>query len=363
MRKEVWRNFDFWLFSSVVILSIFGIVMIQSAIAGNEVLAELIPRQIIFVAVGFVVMIVTASIDYQYWASLTRYMYIVAIGFLILIFVLGQVTFGAARWIEVGLINIQPSELAKIVIILVLADFFTRNQDQPHDSWWIMKSLALTGGVVIWIILQPNLSTSIVILVIWFSLIWVSGLKAKQLLFFIIAGIILMTLFFFFGMEEYQKVRIIQFLFPDPGARYGNTYNVYQALISIGSGGFSGQGYGQSTQVQLRFLKVRHTDFIFSAMAAEFGFVGTSIVVGLLVFVILRCFRAAKLASDQFGALIAFGFGMLIFFQTAVNVGVNLNVIPVTGLTFPFVSYGGSSILSLVLGIGLVESVVAHQRT
>jgi rod shape determining protein RodA len=152
-------------------------------------------------------------------------------------------------------------------------------------------------------------------------------------------------------------------LFPDPEARYGNTYNVDQALITIGAGGFAGQGYGQSTQVQLRFLKVRHTDFIFSVMAAEFGFVGTSFVVGLLIFVILRCFRAARLASDQFGALIASGFGTLIFFQTAVNIGVNLNVIPVTGLTFPFVSYGGSSILSLVLGIGLVESVLAHQRT
>ncbi|MCJ7622708.1 MAG: rod shape-determining protein RodA, partial [Anaerolineaceae bacterium] len=326
-------------------------------------LAEVIPRQIIFVAIGFVVMIVTALIDYKYWASLTRYMYIFAIGSLIVIFAIAQVTFGAARWLEVGLINIQPSELAKIIMILVLADFFAKNQDQPHDIRWIMKSLVLTGGVVIWIILQPNLSTSIVILVIWFSLIWASGLKPKHLLIFVIVGLMLMTLFFFVGMEDYQKARILQFAFPDPDARYGNTYNVDQALITIGSGGLAGQGYGQSTQVQLRFLKVRHTDFIFSVLAAEFGFVGTSIVVGMIIFVILRCFRVARLASDQFGALIAFGFGVLIFFQTAVNIGVNLNVIPVTGLTLPFVSYGGSSILSLVLGIGLVESVAAHQRT
>jgi len=133
-------------------------------------------------------------------------------------------------------------------------------------------------------------------------------------------------------------------------------------LITIGSGGWFGQGYGQGTQVQSRFLKVRHTDFIFAAMAEEFGFIGTSLVIGLLIFIIVRCLRAARMASDQFGALIAYGFAVLIFFQAAVNIGVNLNVIPVTGLTLPFISYGGSSLLSLVLGIGLVESVLAHRN-
>ena len=123
-----------------------------------------------------------------------------------------------------------------------------------------------------------------------------------------------------------------------------------------------GQGYGQGTQVQLRFLKVRHTDFIFSAMAEEFGFIGTMIVVALLFFVIFRCIRSARKSSDMFGALISYGFATLIFFQTAVNIGVNLNVIPVTGLTLPFVSSGGSSLLSLALGIGLVESVASHQN-
>jgi len=156
---------------------------------------------------------------------------------------------------------------------------------------------------------------------------------------------------------------VANFLFPDPNARHGDTYNVDQALITIGSGGLLGQGYGQGTQVQLRYLKVRHTDFIFAAMAEEFGFVGTVMVVSLHIFVIFRCFRAARKASDMFGALIAFGFGFLIFFQTAVNVGVNLQVIPVTGLTLPFVSYGGSSLLSLALGIGLVESVILRHKT
>jgi rod shape determining protein RodA len=163
-------------------------------------------------------------------------------------------------------------------------------------------------------------------------------------------------------IEDYQLKRVINFLFPDPNARHGDTYNVEQALITIGSGGWFGLGYGQGSQVQLRYLKVRHTDFIYSAMAEEFGFVGTVIVIALIVFVIFRCLRAARLANDTFGALIAFGFGFLIFFQTAVNVGVNMKVIPVTGLTLPFISYGGSSLLSLALGIGLVESVIMRHK-
>jgi rod shape determining protein RodA len=158
-------------------------------------------------------------------------------------------------------------------------------------------------------------------------------------------------------LEEYQRNRITNFLFPDPDASYGEIYNVEQALITIGTGGWFGQGYQQSTQVQLRFLKVRHTDFIFSVLAAEFGFVGTVFVIALLILVIVRCIRIAQNAPDIFGALIAYGFGFLIFFQTIVNIGVNLNIMPVTGLTLPFVSYGGSSLLSLMLGIGMVESV------
>jgi rod shape determining protein RodA len=163
-------------------------------------------------------------------------------------------------------------------------------------------------------------------------------------------------------LEDYQQNRILNFLFPDPNARYGETYNVDQAKISIGSGGLLGMGYGQGSQVQLRFLKVRHTDFIFSAMAHEFGFIGTIFIMSILVFVIYRCFRVGQKASDMFGQLIAYGVGTLLFFQMAVNIGVNLNVIPVTGLTLPFISYGGSSLASLLLGIGFVESVSAHRH-
>lgn len=369
-KRELWRHFDYWLFGAVIILCIFGVAMIRSAVAGNETLGGIVQSQMVWIAISLVVIIATAWIDYHYWLSLSSLMYWVAIGLLLVLFVIGQVAFGAARWISTGLFNIQPSEIAKIVMIIVLAAYFSKNKDAPRDLKWILRSFILTIFMVVWILLQPNLSMSLVILVLWFSMMWVSGLPTKYLVLLMAIGLIGIFLFITLlatGVEipfiqDYQLKRVANFLFPDPNARHGDTYNVDQALITIGSGGLFGQGYGHGSQVQLRYLKVRHTDFIFAAMAEEFGFVGTVSIVSLLVFVMFRCLRAARLASDMFGALIAYGFGFLIFFQTAVNIGVNLKVIPVTGLTLPFISYGGSSLLSLALGIGLVESVILRHK-
>jgi rod shape determining protein RodA len=163
-------------------------------------------------------------------------------------------------------------------------------------------------------------------------------------------------------IKPYQVERILNFIAPAEDARFGSIYNVQQALISIGSGGWFGQGYESGSQVQLRFLKVRHSDFIFSALSQEFGFIGAFLVLGLLFFIILRCLRAARLAGDTFGALICYGVATLFTFQAVVNIGMNLNLLPVTGLVLPFVSYGGSSLLSMLLGIGLVESVILRHK-
>jgi len=344
--------------------------MIRSAIAGNEELAGLESSQTTYVILGMVIILVTALIDYHYWESLSRILYGLIILLLVGINLIGQAVFGSARWFQVGTINIQPSELAKIVMILVLANYFAKTAHERKDLHWVGKSFFLTFGVVVWILLQPNLSTSIVIFVLWIAMLWISGLPLKYFLIFGGIGVLGLSLFIgllYLGVEipfieDYQIKRVVNFVFPDPNARHGDNYNVEQALITIGSGGLFGQGYGHGTQVQLRYLKVRHTDFIFSAMASEFGFIGTVLIVALIVFVIIRCLRAARLAGDLFGALIAYGFATLLFFQTVVNIGVNLKVVPVTGLTLPFISYGGSSLLSLVMGIGLVESVVAHHK-
>ncbi len=361
MREAAWRHFDFALLGVVAVLTIFGITMINSAVAGNIELAGHSQRQLIFAILGFGMLFLIAAIDYHLWSSLNRPVYITMV--VVLAILLGaNAVFGSSRWFTVATLSVQPSEFAKIVIILVLAEYFTHNLDQVGSLMGIARSFILTFGIVIWVYLQPNLSTSIVIVVIWASMLFISGLKVKHMLLFGVSGLIGSIAIFPF-LQDYQKQRILNFINPDPSARHGAIYNIQQALISIGSGGWLGEGYRHGTQVQLRFLRaVRHSDFIFASMAEEFGFVGTVLIILLLVFVIYRCLRAARLARDTFGALICYGVATLIAFQAVVNIGVNLNLLPATGLPLPFISYGGTSLFSLLIGIGLVESVVLRQK-
>ncbi|MEJ5240865.1 MAG: FtsW/RodA/SpoVE family cell cycle protein [Anaerolineales bacterium] len=356
-----WYKFDYWLLGAVVIAIIFGVMMIRSAVAGNEEIAPSVNRQIIYASIGLGVLFFAAAMDYHYWDALRLPMYLVITALLIMLFMSARAVFGAARWFQIGQIFIQPTELTKIVVILLLARYFEHTQDRPHNLRWILGSFFWVGSLAIWILLQPNLSNVIVLMVLWISLLWLSGLDWKYLIAFAVGGIVSAIAAFPF-LEPYQQERVINFLFPDPNARHGAVYNVLQALIAIGSGGLFGKGYAQGTQTQLRFLKVRHTDFIFSATAEEFGMIGALIIFALLGFIIYRCLKAARNAPDLMGMLIASGVAVLIFFQAAVNIGVNLNVIPVAGLPLPFISYGGSGLLSLMLGIGLVESVAMRSE-
>jgi rod shape determining protein RodA len=360
----------------VALLTIFGITMIRSAIAGNIELIEdnTVQKQIIFAVAGFGVLLIMSIIDYRLLAAMSNLLYIGTAILLAALTVIGDALFGSARWFRLGPILIQPSELAKIVIIIVMADFFTRNQDRLAQLSWVFRSFLTVMGIVVWVLLQPNLSTSIVIMVIWAAMLWAAGLKIKHLILaasvvalILAIGIPVLLITYDPNSEgglikTYQVERIINFLFPDPNAQHGELYNIEQARITIGSGGWFGQGYESGSQVQLRFLKVRHSDFIFSALSEEFGFVGAAVVIGLSLFIILRCVRTARLAGDTFGALIAYGVAALLTFQAIVNIGMNLNLLPVTGLVLPFVSYGGSSLLSMLLGIGLVESVILRHK-
>lgn len=359
--SRIWRHFDVWLLAVVAVLSIAGVALIQSAIGGNENLAELVPRQAIYAAISLAGVIVVAAIDYRVWSALTRPIYLFILALLGGILAAGIVGFGAARWFNVGIAYVQPSEVAKVGMVLVLADYFARNRETIGSFRTISRSLLLTAAPGALIFIQPDLKTAVILAVIWFALAFACGLRPRHVAALAGTGLVLPALAWPL-MQPYQQARVIQFLFPDPEAQYGATYNVNQALIAIGSGGWFGQGYGAGTQAQLRFLKVRHTDFIFSVISEEFGFVGALVVLLLLGFVILRCLRAAGRARDTYGALICYGVAMLLFLQVAFNVGMNLNLFPVSGLTLPFLSYGGSSLLASLLGIGLVESVVLRQK-
>jgi len=370
LRDVPWRYFDFWLLGAVVLATAFGTTMIRSAIAGNEELLPLINRQIYFALAGLVLIFVVGAIDYRFWMSLYKPIFFVISVLLFSLFLSAQAVFGAARWFQVGVLFVQPTEFAKIAAILLLARYFDKTQNEPRDLQWILFAFLWTMGLAIWILLQPNLSNVVVLMVILASLLWFNGIQIKHIALFgglaailtgsvvglSVAGIRIPFL------QEYQQQRIVNFILPDPNATFGATYNVQQALIAIGSGGWFGTGYGHGTQTQLRFLKVRHTDFIFSAISEEFGFVGALFVVVVIVLVIWRCLRTARIARDVAGMSIAYGVATLIFFQGMVNIGVNLNIVPVSGLPLPFISYGGSGLTSLMLGVGLVESVAMRYK-
>jgi len=361
-RSNFWRHFDFWLLGAVIIALVFGVAMIRSAVAGNVSLAGLVPRQIIFGGVGFLVIILAGAIDYRFWSGAIVPMYIVIVLALLLLFIVGATHFGATRWIETGLVSIQPTELAKMVVILALANFFDRNIESHRNWGWLLKSLVIAIGIAGLIFIQPNLSNVIVVMVLWAAMAWVAGLDLRQVGILLLVVILLGAVAYSFFLQPYQRDRITTFIFPPTSSSYGATYNVLQALAALGSGGWVGEGYGHGTQTQLRFLKVRHNDFIFSVIGEELGFIGAIFVLILLAFIIYRCLRAARLARDPFGSFIAYGVAILIFFQAVVNIAVNLNLIPVTGIPLPFISYGGSGLISLMLGIGLVESVVIRHK-
>ena len=352
MRGGFWRYFDFWLLGAVTILVIIGITMIRSALAGNielTVTTPLVSRQIIFALIGFALLLAAAGVDYRLWSSMSNTLYIGIIIVLIALNVIGAALFGSARWFRTTLVFIQPSEFAKLVIILSLSHFFVRHMHEMNEPKWTLRSLIMAMGITVWVILQPNLSTSIVLLVLWFILLWMAGVPMKHLAAYAIIAIIILSIAFpiliqFQIIQDYQVKRI------------------QQALISIGSGGLFGQGYGHGTQVQLRFLKVRWSDFIFSTSANELGFVGAVLIIVLTVFIVWRCLYAARVSRDTYGALISYGVATLIAFQAIVNIGVNLNLMPATGLTLHFVSYGGSSLVANMIAVGLVESVIMRHK-
>ncbi len=357
-----WRNFDYVMLGLVVLLVIFGILMIRSATtdAIDPDLQNRVPRQIQFGAAGFVLIFIMAAIDYRLLGAIHNWIYgflIVLLGLVVGLGVVGSA--GAQRWLTVG-IPIQPSELGKVLLVLTLAQYLAPRYERIGSLQTLLGSLfymALPAGLIF---IQPDMSTAIVLMVIWFVMVWGAGLRMAHIGAFLLVGLVLFPLVWSV-MELYQRERIIQFI--NPEGDKDAQYNIDQAKIAIGSGGLLGKGYAQGTQSQLRFLRVRHTDFIFSVIAEELGFVGCMAVLLLIGALIFRILRAARLARDALGSLICYGVAGNIFFQTMVSIGMNLGMIPVTGLTLPFISSGISSLLTMMMGIGMVESVVMrHER-
>ena len=359
-RRRLWKNLDWGLIVAVALLVTFGVAMIRSSTFDHPNLSDTPGKQIQYAVAGTALFFLVSSIDYRYWQSLSSVLYFVSILLLTGLFISGVVAGGAQRWFDFfGLFFVQPSELAKIGSIIWVSSFFAHRREKLYQFKWVIVSILHAGIPAALVMAQPNLSSAVMIIIVWASILWASGLRWQHLALLSGTGFVSLPVLWLL-MQEYQRDRIANFLNPaaDPGAQY----NIRQALISIGSGGWFGQGYNQASQVQLRFLKVRHTDFIFSATAAEFGLVGVVIIMILLIVVIVRILRISAIASDPFGAYLCYGMATMIFAQTFFNIGMNLNLLPVIGLPLPFVSYGGSALLTLSIGLGLVQSVALRHR-
>ena len=366
---KIWRHFDFQLFGGVALLIIFGSAMIRSTLLSSpDGGAFEMGRHLMFVAVGIPLVMVVTALDYRMWGNVAGAIYAVLIVLLLLVELLAQTRYGAARWLDIGGFLFQPSELGKFLITLSLGHFIVQRVDQLGRFTVVAQTLLHVGVPMFLIFIEPDLSTSVIYAVIWFTLMWVAGLRLRHLAVLGSSVAAALPIGFWTVLNtpalNYQADRLVHFFIPDTGSvEYQDaTYNVNQALISIGSGGLFGQGYGNGSQVQLRFLKVRHTDFIFSALSNEFGLVGAVIVIALIAFVVYRIFRAGALARDLYGKLICYGVGMIILYQSFFNIGMNLKLLPVSGIPLPFVSYGGSALWTFLFGIGLVQSVVLRHR-
>lgn len=351
--------------AAVLLLTAYGVLMIRSAITGAPAFEPLPGLQVRWASIGIVIVLLLASIDYRILTSAHWYIYGTLTFSLFLVLVIGvsNAGIGAERWLKVPGVNffIQPSEFGRIFIAVTFAQFLANRRDQINRFSNTIASLVYMGIPIGFIFLQPDLGMSILYIVIWFVIIWVAGLPLTHFVILAVVGFSA-AIVVYPNLQDYQKERITTFVDPE-AADEDDVFNINQAEISIGSGGWWGKGYGQGTQSQLGFLRVQHTDFIFSVIVEEMGFFfGALIVLALMTFILMRILRVASLTPDPAGKYMCTGIAAILFFQTMVSVGMNTRILPVTGLTLPFVSYGGSSLITLFIAVGIVQSVLMRHR-
>ncbi len=379
--RQLWRRFDWPLMMAVLALSLIGIAMIYSATVGTEELTDYWRRQSFFLLLGIAVLVAIAIFDYRHLEVLAPPIFVIFVGSLILVSQIGTTQgTGSQRWIEIGGTTAQPTEAGKFLLVVFMAWYLSRFRDRRGSLIYLLGALTLLLGPLILVYLQPDLGMTITMAFIGGVLILVNGVYYWQLSIAALMGLIAVP-FLRNTLSGYMLARICIFLnepalvfvrrwfdnLPleciDPEVGKAASYNVDQALIAVGSGGLLGRGWSLGSQNQLFFLRVRHTDFIFSVIAEELGLAGSILILFLLFFVVWRLLKIASLAQDHFGRLLATGVAAVIFFQVVVNVGMNISIVPVTGLTLPFVSYGGSSLISMMFAVGLAQSVaMRHKR-
>jgi rod shape determining protein RodA len=359
MDKRIWHNYDLMLLGATLLLAAYGVAMVYSASHNIDTVSDYAARQAVFAAIGLLAGVAVTALDYRLLDAFGIPVYAFMLVLLLVVLVVGQINFNAQRSIDLGIIDVQPSELSKPLMIVVLAAFLAKREEKGNQFVTLTISALLVAVPVLLIYREPDLGTALVLIFVWAAMVFAAGIRLVYLGLFCGAGIAAIPLVWL-SMENYMRRRIM--IFVNPASDPQSYYNIQQALYAIGSGGWFGKGYLNGTQSQLHFLLVQHTDFVFSVLCEELGIAGVVLLLALLTTVLLRTFAAAKSARDTFGRLLCTGVGAWLFFQCAVNIGMNLNLLPVTGLPLPFMSYGGSSLVTLLAATGLVQSVLLRHR-
>lgn len=350
---------DWWLVTAILPILVAGLATMYSFTGDNSFALH----QIIWVSLALIVFFTLNFIDFRFirstWVSVS--LFILSVALLGSLYFIGKVSHGAESWLSLGLFSLQPSDLAKIALIVILAKYFSRRHIEIANVRHILVSGIYAFTFFILVLVHPDLGSAIIIFLIWLIMIMVSGVSKKHLLIMLAAGAVCFALLWSFGFKEYQKNRIRTFI--DPYADIHRTgYNAYQSMIAVGSGGWVGKGLGYGTQSRLKFLPEYQTDFIFAAFAEEWGFVGVVILFGLYGVVIWRILANAIRGDTNFEIL--FGIGTAIYFivHIAVNVGMNMHLLPVTGTPLPLMSYGGTHIMSEFVLLGILVSMKRYGR-
>lgn len=355
------KKLDLVLVITSLLLIIIGLVSIYSISVGRDNFLNF-KKQIAFIIIGFILMILLSFYDWKSFKEnpyLILFIYLFCILLLLGLFFFAPEIRGVKSWYKIGSVSFDPIGLTTMILIILLAKFFSMR----HIEMYKLRHILLSGFYIfipfILIARQPDLGSAFILLALWIGILIISGIKLRHFLVLILLGIIVFSLSWSFFLKEYQKERIVSFLTPQVEP-LGINWSQTQSKIAIGSGGLFGKGLGKGSQTQLGFLSEPYTDFIFSVVAEEFGLVGVFTLLSLFVVLIGRIMKIAISAQSNFPRLFASGFAIILFFQVFIHIGMNLGILPVIGLSLPLVSYGGSGLLATFIGLGILQSIKTH---
>lgn len=349
--------FDGTFILSFVFLFFLGLLVLFGFGAGTNdtFFSSILFRQGMFGCLGGILLLGFSLIDYRYYRSYSTVIFFTTSFFLMAVLFWGQVTRGTVGWLKIGGFQLQPVEFAKIALVIFLASFISQKRAYLHEKAHLIASAIFVLIFVGLVLLQPDFGSSMLLLGTWGGMIFLSGIRKRYVAMLFGAGALLVTFGWFF-LAPYQQDRIVSVLRPESDAQ-GYGYNVIQAMVAVGSGGWFGKGIGDGSQSQLNFLPEKHTDFIFASLVETLGFFGGMVLLVGMVFFLYRIILIARRAPDNFGYLLGVGFFVMFAIQAIINIGMNMGVLPVTGIPLPFLSYGGSSLIASCIACGILLNI------